>query len=233
MPIAVVCPGCKVRFSVSEKFAGKRGPCPKCKAIILVPTVSAPEIKIAEPEQYASGGKDAKGKPVGKPIARKEAKFRPRVALAILGIVLLAFAIAWVIGRIPDTATLKTLLIAVGILVVSPPLVVAGYSVLQEPELEPYMGKPLWIRASICGLIYALLWGLFMFIPADFVEEVWQWVVVGPVFVGIGGAAAWAILDLDFGSASVHYVFYLIATLALRAAVGLPAIWAVKTMTRS
>ena len=232
MPIAVVCPGCKVRFSVSEKFAGKRGPCPKCKAIILVPTVSAPEVKIVEPEQYASAGKDSKGKPVSKPIARKETKFRPRAALAILGVVLLVFAIAWVIGRIPDSI-LKSLLIAAGVLVVSPPLAIAGYSFLHEPELEPYRGKPLWIRTAICGLSYAILWGIFMVIPSDFRDEVWQWLVVGPVFVGIGAAAAWATLDLDFGSGSVHYVFYLIATLALRAAVGLPAIWAVSTATRS
>jgi hypothetical protein len=226
MPIAVVCPGCKVRFSVSEKFAGKRGPCPKCKAIILVPTVSAPEVKIAEPEQYASAGKDSQGRPVSKPIARKETKFRLRAALQIFGVVLAVFVVAWVIGRIPNTAILKTFLVALGLLAVSPPLVIAGYSFLHEPELEPYSGKPLWIRGLICASIYAVLWGVFMLIPADFIDEVWQWIVVAPVFIGLGAVAAWSTLDLDYGSGSVHYMFYLIATLSLRAAAGLPAIWA-------
>ena len=37
MPISVVCPGCKARFNVSDKFAGKKGPCPKCKTVLTVP----------------------------------------------------------------------------------------------------------------------------------------------------------------------------------------------------
>ena len=32
MAIAVICPGCKASFRVSDKFAGQTGPCPKCKA---------------------------------------------------------------------------------------------------------------------------------------------------------------------------------------------------------
>ena len=39
MPIQVTCPKCFTRFSVSEKFAGKKGPCPKCKSEITVPDV--------------------------------------------------------------------------------------------------------------------------------------------------------------------------------------------------
>ena len=79
MPISVVCPGCKARFSVSEKFAGKKGPCPKCKAVILVPNAPAEEVKIHVPEQFASGGKDSKGRAVSKPILREETKLKPAV----------------------------------------------------------------------------------------------------------------------------------------------------------
>jgi hypothetical protein len=49
------------------------------------------------------------------------------------------------------------------------------------------------------------------------------------VFVAAGGAAAYALFDLDFGTASLHYSFYLIVTLLLRAAIGLPPVWMVTT----
>ncbi len=77
MPIPVVCPGCKVRFNVSEKFAGKKGPCPKCKVIITIPAAAQPEIKIHEPQEYASAGKDQQGRPISKPIPRKNSKSNP------------------------------------------------------------------------------------------------------------------------------------------------------------
>src|SRR5690242_13692422 len=57
--IAVVCPSCHARFQVSEKFAGKEGPCPKCKQKITVPALGE-EVKIHGPEEY-EGAKDAKG----------------------------------------------------------------------------------------------------------------------------------------------------------------------------
>ena len=34
MAIDVTCPSCHTRFQVSDKFAGKSGPCPKCKNTI-------------------------------------------------------------------------------------------------------------------------------------------------------------------------------------------------------
>lgn len=37
MPIRVQCPQCRAEFQVNEKFAGKKGPCPKCKNTIEIP----------------------------------------------------------------------------------------------------------------------------------------------------------------------------------------------------
>ena len=69
MPIPVTCPGCLARFTVSDKYAGKQGPCPKCKQTITVPDKSQ-EVVIHAPENY--GPKDAGGRPVLKPIKRVE-----------------------------------------------------------------------------------------------------------------------------------------------------------------
>ena len=40
MAIKVLCPGCRTLFTVSDKFAGRTGPCPKCKAPFLVEKIT-------------------------------------------------------------------------------------------------------------------------------------------------------------------------------------------------
>jgi hypothetical protein len=230
MPISVVCPGCKARFSVSEKFAGKKGPCPKCKAVILVPNAPAEEVKIHVPEQFASGGKDSKGRAVSKPILREETKLKPAVIAAIAGAVVVAFTTAFLLRGVAD----KLPIIMVGLLVVSPPLAAAGYTFLRDDEFVPYRGRTLFVRCTLCALVYAALWGAYAPLPAYGIitGEAWQWVFVAPLFITAGAAAAWACLDLDFGSASMHYCFYVVITLMLRAALGLPPLWSVGLATQ-
>src|SRR5205823_1655709 len=93
MAIDVVCTACKTRFQVSEKFAGKSGPCPKCKATIKIPE-KAQEVVIHAPE--VSGPKDSKGQAVLKPISRTEVRLQTTQIVAIVGatvVVLIAAAI--------------------------------------------------------------------------------------------------------------------------------------------
>jgi hypothetical protein len=229
MPISVVCPGCKARFSVSEKFAGKKGPCPKCKAIILVPEPIADEVKIHVPEQFASGGKDSKGRAILKPILREETKVKPVVVAAIATTAVVALGGALALRGVSD----KTPFIAAGLVILSPALAVAAYTFLRDDELEPYRGRALVVRAALCGFAYALLWAAYIPLPMYGIVtgEPWQWLFVAPAFVAVGAAAAWATLDLDFGSAALHHAFYLVVTIVLRAAVGLPPLWAVATAT--
>jgi hypothetical protein len=227
MPISVVCPGCQARFAVSEKFAGKKGPCPKCKTVILIPEPLQDEIKVHVPEQFASGGLDSKGRPVSKPIARQETRLNPTLIAVIVGSSVLALALAFLVRLLPESN--RTIAIIAGLCVVSPPLALAGYTFLRDDELEPYRGRALWIRVALCGLGYAALWGAFWPLPAYGIisGEPWQWLFVAPVFVGVGAGLAFACLDLDFGSAAMHYCFYVAVTLALRFAVGLPPLWAI------
>ncbi len=224
MPIAVLCPGCKARFSVSEKFAGKKGPCPKCKAVITIPEVAAEEIKVHVPEQFASAGKDSKGRAVSKPIMRQEAKLTPTTIVLLVGATVVCFAVALLLRGIAN----KLPIIIAGLVIISPPLAAAGYTFLRDDELEPYRGTWLWIRAVLCGLVYAALWGAYWPLPAYGVisGEAWQWLFVAPVFISLGAAAAWASLDLDFGSGAMHYCFFLLVCLLLRAALGMPPLWA-------
>jgi hypothetical protein len=227
MPIPVLCPGCKARFSVSDKFAGKQGPCPKCKTVITIPLAAPEEVKIHVPEEFASAGKDRKGRPISKPIARKDAKLQPVFAALIAGGVLAVFALAFVVRLMP----VKMPMIIVGVAAVSAPLAAAGYSFLRNDELEAYTGRELWIRASLCGLGFALLWAVYYGVASSGIlsGEMYEWVVVGPAFAAIGGGIALACFDLDFGSGALLYCFYLVVTLLLRWAIGEKPLWAPTT----
>jgi hypothetical protein len=85
MAIDVTCASCKTRFQVSDKFAGKQGPCPKCKKIITVPS-KKDEVVIHVPE---SGPKDSKGQLVLKPLTRKETRLTPVNIGVIVGSIVL------------------------------------------------------------------------------------------------------------------------------------------------
>jgi hypothetical protein len=226
MPISVVCPGCQARFSVSEKFAGKQGPCPKCKKVITVPDAPAVEVTVHEPEAFASGGRDAKGRPVLKPIARVDTKLSPTVIVALVGSIVLVLALAFLLRLAPEESKLP--IAAVGLALLSPVLAAAGYTFLRDDELEPYRSRALYLRATLCGLGYAALWGVFWPLTSNGIitGEPWQWLFVAPAFIAVGAGISFATLDLDFGSAAMHYCFYLVVSLILRFAIGLPPLWA-------
>lgn len=230
MAIPVFCSGCRTKFNVSDKFAGKSGACPKCKATIVVPAkTEAAEVTVHAPTQFADGGRGASGKLALKPIARIQTKWNPVAAVAIAGAVLVTLLLSWAAGgQIRDMFVVR----AVGLLLVSPPLVVAAYLFLRkEDDLEPYHGKVLYVRAAICALVYAILWGVEghlagIYLPdAAAMEELWNWLFVAPPLLLIGSLAALACLDLDFGSGFFHYSFYLMVTMVLRWAAGMGWPW--------
>jgi hypothetical protein len=208
---------------VSDKFAGKSGPCPHCKTVIRVPTKEE-EVKVQEPEAAPPG---ARGAPAPKPILRTETKATPVGILLICVSALVVLIVTAVLGRAEffvDGAVLKS---AIGLLLVSPPLVVAGYSFLRDDEdLSPYRGKVLYLRAAICSVLYIALWGVYSYLSGRVLTgELWTWVYVVPPFLVVGASAALATLDLDFGSGFFHYCFYLFATVLLRWLAGLGWVW--------
>ncbi len=225
MPISVVCSGCQTRFEVSEKYAGKQGLCPKCKSIIKIPEVLADDVKIHAPKEFATGGKDRKGRAITKPVPRSDAKVRPGVIGAIIVGSVLSLAVALVGRSLGEGA--KLVLGACGLFLVGPPLAVGGYFFLRNDELEAYQGRELWTRAALCGMGYAILWGVFAGLRLQWgiPSDMYHWVFVAPLLIAAGGALAVAAFDLDFGSGALHYCFYLIVTLLLRAAIGLSPLW--------
>ena len=223
MSILAVCNKCRKSFKVSDKFAGQTGPCPNCKAPLKVPTKQE-EVKVHAPTQFADGGRSVTGELLTKPIARKQTKLQPVVAVAIGGAAAGVLLVSWVAGGvIQSSVVIRT----AGLMLISPPLVVAAYSFLRNDELQPYQGVELYVRATICGLVYVLLWGGYGYVAgAGFLTgDLWEWLFVAPPFLVVGALAALASLDLDFGNGFFHYSFYVLVTVLLRAATGMGWIW--------
>lgn len=222
MAILVVCPGCHARFQVSDQFAGKSGACPKCKATIKVPSKDE-QVKIHAPEEFASGGKNATGQIVLKPIARQDTKVRPAAAVAMVAAAIGAVLAAWLAG---DFIQGSLVVRAIGLLFLAPPLVLGAYAVLRDDELEPYRGKALFLRAAICSLTYVGLWGVFAYVNGYGVtQDVFSWIYVAPPFVIVGALTALACFDLDFSNGGLHYACFLLVSMILARIAGMGWIW--------
>jgi hypothetical protein len=222
MPIAVICPGCRAQFRVSEKFAGKEGPCPKCKARITIPL---DDVKIHVPEEAVpteAGGKAVTATGTPRPVARTKRELKAVPALIMGGATIIVVAVAWLGG---DLIRASAIVRIVGLLLVSLPLAVAAYAVLRDEELEPYRGQELLLRATLCAAGYALLWGVFWYLPDDAFGSNLSWLFIAPPFVVVGAGIALGCFDLPFQEALLHYLFYVLACLALRWLVGLSPMW--------
>lgn len=214
MPIQVVCPGCKSRFSVSDQFAGRTGPCPKCKRPITIPKPAAEAVTIHEPEAPVVSSQGTGRVPTA-PIASTE---RPvsRLQFALVGIGAIGCLLgAWLTGsNAPGKAPAWAL--ATAAVALAFPCAAIGYRIARDRELEPYRGRALVIRVAICALVYAALWGVRALVPAEMTTEMWQWLYVAPIFFGLGALASFATLDLEWGAAVVHFSLYVLVTALLR-----------------
>jgi hypothetical protein len=209
MPIRVTCTKCHTRFNVSDKFAGKEGPCPKCKTVIRVPDKTE-EVVIAAPK--ASGPLDSKGRPVLKPIRRKET-ILTGVQITIIVASIIGFLVAALILRlmITDKAGFTYLLQGLSAFAIAPALAFVAYAFLRDQELEPFRGQELWARVFICSAVYALTWLAMPMASFAFNDsyEIGSYVTAAVVMFGIGGVAGMFCFDLDYLMGTVHYGLYL------------------------
>jgi hypothetical protein len=226
MAILVVCPGCKKSFNVDDKFAGKTGPCPKCKAKITIPD-KKPEVKIHAPDEFGGGGRGVTGKLALKPIAREQKRFTPIMMAIIGGGVLAAVAWALVVRFVAvEPGPLQYVLCGVGLLLLSPALAIAAYSFLRDDELEPYRGRQLFIRTAVCALVYMILWTVFIYVKVSIGKiELPYWLLVAPPFFIVGTFTSKFALDLETGSGFFHYAFYVVVTMMLGLIANLGTVW--------
>ena len=231
MPIPVVCPGCKARFTVSDQFAGRTGPCPKCKQPIKVPTPAAKAVVIHEPEAPVASSTGT-GKAPTAPIKRRDKAVPMRAFLltAVGGIACMGFAALLPViypspsGEGGSQTAIPASLLLLGAVAVAVPTVILGYAAVRNRELEPYTGRPLYTRALACAAVYAALWAVRGSIPLWTewqLTDMYEWFIIGPLFMAAGTLTALASLDLEPGNAAVHFSFYVLFTALLRWLAGL------------
>lgn len=216
MPIQVTCPGCLSRFTVSDKYAGKKGPCPKCKKELVVPDKSQ-EVVIHAPE--AAGPKDSKGVAVLKPIKRTDFKLSAREIIIASAIAAAAVVFA-VIGRV-TFAEQPWWFLCLGAIAMSFPLAWAGYIFLHDDELGTYVGQELINRVAICAAVFSVTWGLYWLVSfylgsktlAD-VDGIQFAISVIAMFVA-GTLVSIAVFELEIGQAVMHYGLYFGITFVL------------------
>jgi len=226
MPIQVICPGCHTRFKVGDQHAGKTGACPKCKGEIQIPKLED-EVVIHAPELEA-GSIDSKGRSVLKPIKRKEAKFSVNIFVAVAGLIVLSLAIAWLLGR-SELGDALYWVLALGAILLGPPVAYAGYTFLRDDELGIYQGTSVLLRSMSCGLVYALLWGVFMFVGGQLFGddafqsglEMVQILGLAVPILAVGTGTAFVCFDMEPISGFFHYTLYLVGTILLRFVMGL------------
>ena len=213
MAILVVCPGCTARFTVSDQYAGKTGPCPKCKKPITVPRPQADAVTIHEPERPAAGPVGAK--PATVPFRSLDRPVPP-IAFVLGGAgALTLLVLAWLlraVGGGPPPAWLAlTTAFLVGI-----PCAAIGYAALRNREMEAYRGSGLLLRCLACAAVYAALWAVRGLLPADQTREMYQWLYIAPAFLLPGALAALVAFDFEWGTAVAHFSFYVLFTALLR-----------------
>ncbi len=225
MPIAVTCPKCLTRFSVSEKFAGKKGPCPKCKAELTVPTLAEQVVIHAPPD---AAPKDSKGQSILKPIKRRETVISRRLILicvaAVLGAIGLALALRFSGGAPLAVQILVAILIA-------PPLVRFGYAITRDSELEPFMGQDLWNRVLLTSAVLAASWLIYAWMAPyvldyDYASEMGllSFGIALVVMLAFGSIAAMTFFEQEFLGGLVIAGVYVAATLALALLAGVPLV---------
>ena len=208
MAIRVTCNKCHTRFNVSDKFAGKEGPCPKCKTKIKVPTKDE-EVVIHAPT--GSGPKDTAGRPILSPIKRRETVLST-IQLVLIGASVVAFlAVAFLLRSSFTQETFPFWLLGVSAALIAPPLVYAGYAFLRNQELDFFVGQELWGRVAICSVIYAITWLAFpvAYFAFDNSYEIGSYVIAAIVMLVAGGVTGMLCFDLDYFMGSVHYGLYM------------------------
>lgn len=211
MAIQVLCGNCKATFSVSDRFAGQTGPCPKCKAPIKIPDKPVQGVVVHEPEAPSTTA--ASGRAPTAPLPRFDRPVTPlQWTLVAVGAVLAVTAALVARFQFPDGPPAPFLLAATGLLAL--PCAWLGYAAIRDRDLAPHSRRSLLVRTLVCAAVYAALWWTRSLLPDQI--ELWQWIYYGPVFVAVGAFAAFAAFDFEPGAAIGHFSLFVLVSAALR-----------------
>ena len=219
MSIRVTCTNCHTRFDVHEKFAGKEGPCPKCKTTITIPAADE-QVVVHEPEH--SGPTDSKGRSVLKPISRAETVLSgvqiTLIAATILGFLAVAFILK---NYFTDKEAFPVWLLAIGAIVMAVPVTYVGYALLRNQDREPFYRNALLPRLGICIGAYSAFWLIMPLMGYAFPNNDIGAIIGVIAMIAAGGFVGMMVLEFDYIFGVLHYGMYLGLCLLVRLIVGL------------
>ena len=226
MSITVTCPGCHKKFVVSEKFAGKSGPCKYCKTIIHIPNEvpAAEKVVIHGGQTFSSGGKNAQGKLVLKPLERSEKKFNRVRAIIITAGILGALLATFILGKVFNLNE-NFLIAAAGLCVVTPLIVGGLYPLVKKDEmLESIHGFDFYWRTGVISLVYAGMWAALsylMYTRTLTSQTPTMWAICTIALVLFGIFMCMCFYELEWGNAVFHTLAFVLVTLLLRYLAGI------------
>ena len=138
MAIQVLCGNCKATFSVSDRFAGQTGPCPKCKSPIKIPEAPVQAVVVHEPEAPSTTA--AGGRAPTAPLKRLDRPVTPLAwTMLAVGTVLAVTAALVARFQFPGGPPEPLLLAGAGLLAI--PCAWIGYAAIRDRELAPQIGR--------------------------------------------------------------------------------------------
>ena len=225
MSIRVTCNKCHTRFNVSEKFAGKEGPCPKCKAKIRVPKLTD-EVRIEAPKP--KGPTDTKGRPIIDPIMRKDTVLSTvQIVMLVAGLIgFLALAFGMRFLSIQWESEAGWIVLGVGAVLLAVPLIFVTYQIIRDNELEPFSGFELWKRIGICSLVFTVAWVALPAAAYAFNGDyfIGSWGLASVAMFAAGAVASMGCFEFEWPMGIVHYGLYFACAVAGRFLAGLPAL---------
>jgi len=211
------------------RFAGMKGPCPNCGAIIAIPTES---LKVPDALD-AKTGKAKKHNFSRSTIPRFDWEFDPmqawRYALGVLGVLLLAF----LLGCIPMYDILRSLVATLGLCLIAFPLTLFGYQAARDREqIFAFAGEELYRRAGIVAAGYVILWiVLEYFLAATRADVVFSWLYFA-TFAGLASLIVLPILAMRIQDAFAHYCIFGFSVILFRYLIGLGWFWQSSALIR-
>ena len=225
MSIRVTCNKCHTRFNVSEKFAGKEGPCPKCKTKIRVP-MPTDEVRIEAPK--TKGPTDTEGRAIVAPILRQETVLSSvqitMLVAGLIGFLVLAFGMRF--AGLEDGSQLWSVILGIGALLLAVPLTFVTYHIIRNNDLEPFRGFELWKRVAICGAVFAVTWFALPAAAYAFRGQyfIGSWALASVAMFAAGAIASMGCFEFDWLLGVVHYGLYFAVAVVGRFLAGLPGL---------
>jgi hypothetical protein len=168
------------------------------------------EIVIHAPTE---GPTDSAGRPVLKPIGRKETTLSS-VQITLIAVCIVGFLVGALVLRMMTGGGLQgfpSWILFVAAVAIAPPIVYSAYTFLRNQELGAFVGRELWNRVFICSAVYAVLWFAVYLGAIAFNDEynLGSWLTSFIPMMGIGAAAAMLLFDIEYLMGLVHYGMYL------------------------